>query len=166
MKPYCTQNDGDCATCSLVNYNRDCQNEPIWGGKREGAGRPSTGRKKKQYYVTDKEDMRLRESLKKERMTEMKKQAKTSHGFEEVKIYPVLAKVSDYEYVAVANQFVVAVVDVEPTTLNRYQKVYFSGTEKECHTFYDNLPERIDFVDSPHVNGIDNYPPFGSPMSL
>ena len=26
---YCTQNDGDCSTCSLVNYARDCQNNPI-----------------------------------------------------------------------------------------------------------------------------------------
>ena len=26
---YCTQNDGDCTTCSLVNYGRDCQNNPI-----------------------------------------------------------------------------------------------------------------------------------------
>jgi hypothetical protein len=23
---YCSQNDGDCSTCSLVNYGRDCQN--------------------------------------------------------------------------------------------------------------------------------------------
>ena len=29
MKPYCTQNNGDCSTCSLVNYNRDCQNNPV-----------------------------------------------------------------------------------------------------------------------------------------
>ena len=29
MKSYCTQNDGDCSTCSLVNYGRDCQNNPI-----------------------------------------------------------------------------------------------------------------------------------------
>lgn len=29
MKPYCVQNDGDCQTCSLVNYGRDCQNNPI-----------------------------------------------------------------------------------------------------------------------------------------
>ena len=28
---------------------------PYWGGKREGAGRPTTGRKKKQIYVTDAE---------------------------------------------------------------------------------------------------------------
>ena len=28
MKTYCTQNDGDCDTCSLVNYGRDCQNVP------------------------------------------------------------------------------------------------------------------------------------------
>jgi len=26
MKDYCTQNNGDCAMCSLVNYGRDCQN--------------------------------------------------------------------------------------------------------------------------------------------
>ena len=25
-KDYCTQNDGDCDTCSLVNYGRDCRN--------------------------------------------------------------------------------------------------------------------------------------------
>jgi hypothetical protein len=29
MKEYCTQNDGNCETCSLVNYGRDCQNIPI-----------------------------------------------------------------------------------------------------------------------------------------
>lgn len=27
MKPdYCTQNNGECATCSLSNYGRDCRN--------------------------------------------------------------------------------------------------------------------------------------------
>ena len=26
---HCTQNDGDCSTCSLVNYGKDCRNEPI-----------------------------------------------------------------------------------------------------------------------------------------
>ena len=31
---YCTQNDGDCKTCSLVNYGRDCRNNPIGGGDR------------------------------------------------------------------------------------------------------------------------------------
>lgn len=55
MKSYCTQNNGDCNSCSLSNYGRDCRNNPIWGGKREGAGRPSTGRKKRQIYVTDEE---------------------------------------------------------------------------------------------------------------
>lgn len=29
MKTYCTQNNGDCETCSLVNYGRDCRNVPI-----------------------------------------------------------------------------------------------------------------------------------------
>ncbi len=28
-KEYCTQNNGKCETCSLVNYRRDCWNEPI-----------------------------------------------------------------------------------------------------------------------------------------
>jgi DNA-binding CsgD family transcriptional regulator len=28
MKPYCTQNNGLCHTCSLNNYGRDCQNNP------------------------------------------------------------------------------------------------------------------------------------------
>jgi hypothetical protein len=27
-KEYCTQNNGDCQTCSLVNYGRDCRNNP------------------------------------------------------------------------------------------------------------------------------------------
>jgi hypothetical protein len=26
---YCSQNNGDCKTCSLVNYGRDCHNNPI-----------------------------------------------------------------------------------------------------------------------------------------
>jgi hypothetical protein len=26
---YCTQNDGDCPTCSLVNYGRDCMNNRL-----------------------------------------------------------------------------------------------------------------------------------------
>ncbi len=29
MKSYCTQNNGDCQTCALANYGRDCQNNPI-----------------------------------------------------------------------------------------------------------------------------------------
>lgn len=28
-KDYCTQNDGHCPSCSLVNYGRDCQNNPV-----------------------------------------------------------------------------------------------------------------------------------------
>ncbi len=26
---YCTQNSGDCDSCSLVSYGRDCQNHPV-----------------------------------------------------------------------------------------------------------------------------------------
>jgi len=28
VKSYCTQNNSDCKTCSLVNYSRDCRNNP------------------------------------------------------------------------------------------------------------------------------------------
>lgn len=34
-----------------------------WGGQREGAGRKPTGRKKKNYYVTDEEDQKIRELI-------------------------------------------------------------------------------------------------------
>ena len=27
---YCTQNNGDCVSCSLANYGRDCTNTPFW----------------------------------------------------------------------------------------------------------------------------------------
>ena len=31
MKPtYCTQNEGDCPTCSLSSYGRDCKNNKIF----------------------------------------------------------------------------------------------------------------------------------------
>lgn len=63
MKSYCTQNDGDCSSCSLVSYGRDCQNNPVWGGRRAGAGRPSTGRSLQRIYATDEEMERLREYL-------------------------------------------------------------------------------------------------------
>lgn len=29
MRNYCTQNNGDCSSCSLVNYGRDCHNNSI-----------------------------------------------------------------------------------------------------------------------------------------
>jgi hypothetical protein len=28
-KDYCTENGGDCGTCSLVNYSRDCMNQEL-----------------------------------------------------------------------------------------------------------------------------------------
>jgi hypothetical protein len=34
-----------------------------WGGPREGAGRPATGRKRQQYYVSDDENIKLRQYL-------------------------------------------------------------------------------------------------------
>jgi len=63
MKPYCTQNNGNCSTCSLVNYNRDCQNQPLWGGSRPRSGRKSTGRKKVMFYITTAEEMQVRDFI-------------------------------------------------------------------------------------------------------
>lgn len=71
MKDYCTQNNGDCSTCSLVSYNKDCQNNPVWGGKREGSGRPSTGRKKHQIYVTDEEYTQVKKLIEQLRKEEL-----------------------------------------------------------------------------------------------
>jgi hypothetical protein len=34
-----------------------------WGGSREGAGRPSTGRKKVNFYITEDEETKLRTYL-------------------------------------------------------------------------------------------------------
>ena len=36
IKEYCTQNDSDCQTCSLVNYGRDCHNVEIAEGESVG----------------------------------------------------------------------------------------------------------------------------------
>lgn len=36
-----------------------------WGGVREGAGRPATGRKRQYFYITDEENEKLRELLEK-----------------------------------------------------------------------------------------------------
>lgn len=33
MKKYCVQNNGDCFTCSLVNYGRDCVNVNIYASE-------------------------------------------------------------------------------------------------------------------------------------
>jgi RNAse (barnase) inhibitor barstar len=33
---YCTQNNGDCTSCSLSNYGRDCENNPLQAGKSRG----------------------------------------------------------------------------------------------------------------------------------
>ena len=65
MKSYCTQNNGDCSTCSLVNYGRDCQNKSVnWGGKRPGAGHKApTGRTRHIYYATEAENAKIREFI-------------------------------------------------------------------------------------------------------
>jgi hypothetical protein len=35
-KSYCTQNNGTCSTCSLVNYGMDCSNNPIGNNHPRG----------------------------------------------------------------------------------------------------------------------------------
>lgn len=36
MKPYCTQNDGDSASCNLPSYGRDCNNVRIITAHKKG----------------------------------------------------------------------------------------------------------------------------------
>jgi hypothetical protein len=43
--------------------SKDCYNHSIWGGKRKGSGRPSTGRKKHQFYVTDSEAEQIKQLI-------------------------------------------------------------------------------------------------------
>ena len=64
MKPYCTQDNGDCETCSLVNYGLDCRNNPVGrGGAGRGQGRKPTGRSKHTYYVTPEENVKVKEYI-------------------------------------------------------------------------------------------------------
>ena len=51
MKPYCTQNNEECETCSLKNYGMDCKNNPIGqGGPGRGQGRkPVSAQFKKEH---------------------------------------------------------------------------------------------------------------------
>lgn len=44
-------------------------NSPSWGGYREGSGRPSTGRKKRQLYITDEEYEKVKEYIEQLRST-------------------------------------------------------------------------------------------------
>jgi len=76
LKSYCTQNNGDCSTCSLVNYNRDCRNVPIWGGYRPGAGRKPSGVKRKPYCfrLTEEEHARVKVFIQK-----IKEESKMTH---------------------------------------------------------------------------------------
>jgi hypothetical protein len=39
------------------------KNNLIWGGTRPGSGRPSTGRKKYQFYITESEYTQLKQLL-------------------------------------------------------------------------------------------------------
>jgi len=34
-----------------------------WGGSREGSGRPATGRKRRQYYLSDDEDTKIKDYI-------------------------------------------------------------------------------------------------------
>ena len=67
VKSYCTQNDGDCSTCSLVNYGLDCQNHPVGqGGPGRGQGRPATGAKpNRTMRLDDDEYQQVKELIKK-----------------------------------------------------------------------------------------------------
>ena len=73
MKSYCTQNNGDCKTCSLVNYGRDCRNNPLHGGARPGAGSKKQAppeAKRRTFLITDDEHLKITEFIKQMRAAE------------------------------------------------------------------------------------------------
>lgn len=49
-----------------------------WGGQRAGAGRPSTGRKKYNFYITDEEHQLLKQYLEQLRSTKSDKAANSN----------------------------------------------------------------------------------------
>jgi hypothetical protein len=52
-KDYCTQNDSNCATCSLSNYGRDCRNHKIIdGGINDNYRRDADGSLYRAYDTT------------------------------------------------------------------------------------------------------------------
>lgn len=50
-KEYCTQNNGDCETCSLVNYGRDCHNNFVGRGGYRGGIKPTVADKAKNRTI-------------------------------------------------------------------------------------------------------------------
>jgi hypothetical protein len=52
---------------AIVKYTRKTRDTTLsvtgWGGPRPGAGRPTTGRKKQNFYITDEENEKLRKYL-------------------------------------------------------------------------------------------------------
>jgi hypothetical protein len=46
-----------------MTEKNNSQTTKSWGGRREGAGRPATGRKKRNFYITDEEYQKLMEYL-------------------------------------------------------------------------------------------------------
>lgn len=67
VKPYCTQNDGKCKTCSLVNYGRDCYNNPVHGGPRPGAGSKKQAPPdaiRRTFLLTDDEHAKVKDFIK------------------------------------------------------------------------------------------------------
>ena len=72
-KLYCTQNDGDCKSCSLVNYGRDCMNNTLHGGSRPGAGAKKQApedAKRRTFLLTDSEHKKVMEYIKNMRTAE------------------------------------------------------------------------------------------------
>lgn len=73
MKSYCTQNNGNCKTCSLVNYGRDCHNNPLHGGPRPGAGSKKQAppdAKRRTFLLTDTECDKIKNYIKQLRATD------------------------------------------------------------------------------------------------
>lgn len=60
MKDYCTQNEGDCSTCSLSSYGKDCQGNKVIDVKPYMEHLQETGK----VIITDENVQELQEELK------------------------------------------------------------------------------------------------------
>ena len=97
------------------------------GGLRPGAGRKSTGRKKTQYYLTNTEDMKIKNIISEIRDFEAKISVENLNS-EEFEVKIVCSNKSDGEYRnAFLKAYVCAVLDLKPIEFDTIIKDHANG---------------------------------------
>lgn len=100
------------------------------GGHRPGAGRKSTGRKKRQYYLTDTEDKQMKNIINEIREYEAKISVEAVNK-EEFEVKIICSNKSDREYRdAFLKAYVCAVLDLKPTEFYKFKEDHNQGKDK------------------------------------